>query len=213
MKNHAISRLADLLVRRLRSRDACLRPGRRQAAERRAAPLRKLPVLGLVVVASLIAGLAPNIPVLLVGRVLQRVGAAIAGPTALALFTTAVYGLVHAADAGWSDTWTIVTLAAAVVLFAALPVVDSRSTEPLLPGRVFAHRDRLDGVVNLLLLATVLGSFLFFLAQYLHTVLDLSPIKSGLGLLPFAARPSCSPLSSSRSTPGRSISRSAASPD
>ncbi|WP_261566750.1 MFS transporter [Frankia gtarii] len=229
--------------------------------------------IGLVVVASLIAGLAPNIPVLLVGRILQGVGAAIAGPTALALLTTlfegerrqrafgiystitalgsasgmvvggaltsagswrwsllvnvpvglvifvvalrvlgirderrterslgaasatlvtaalttAVYGLVHAADAGWSDTWTIVTLAAAVVLFAALPVVDSHSTEPLLPGRVFAHRDRLGGVVNLLLLATVLGSFLFFLAQYLHTVLDLNPIKSGLGLLPFAA--------------------------
>ncbi|CAO5189569.1 Major facilitator superfamily MFS_1 [Frankia sp. AiPs1] len=229
--------------------------------------------IGLVVVASLLAGLAPNVAVLLVGRVLQGVGAAIAGPTALALLTTlsdgerrqrafalystitalgsasgmvlggaltsagswrysllvnvpiglvifvvalrvlgvrddvrterslgtssaalvtaaltaAVYGLVHAADAGWSDTWTIVPLAAAAILFAVLPAVDSRSSEPLLPGRVFAHRNRLGGIVNLLLLATVLGSFLFFLSQYLHTAHHLSPIETGLALVPFAA--------------------------
>ncbi|MFE9427583.1 MFS transporter [Kitasatospora sp. NPDC006697] len=41
--------------------------------------------IALVVVASLVAGLAPNLPVLLVGRALQGAGAAIAGPTGLAL--------------------------------------------------------------------------------------------------------------------------------
>lgn len=43
--------------------------------------------IGLVTVASLIAGLAPNFPVLLVGRILQGAGAAVAGPTGLALLT------------------------------------------------------------------------------------------------------------------------------
>ncbi|KLL10396.1 MFS transporter [Protofrankia coriariae] len=228
--------------------------------------------IGLVAVASLVAGLAQNIEVLLVGRVLQGAGAALAGPSALALLTilsegerrqrafglystvtalgsasgmvfgglltsagswrwsilvnvpiaalifvvalrvlgtrdaarsqrslgipsaalatgaltAGVYGLVHAADAGWQDAGTIVPLVAAVVLFTLLPVVDSRSPEPLLPGRIFAHRDRLGGFLNLTLLASVLGSFLFFLAQYLHAVLDLSPVRTGLALLPFA---------------------------
>ncbi|MEV5571311.1 MFS transporter [Spirillospora sp. NPDC052269] len=48
--------------------------------------------IGLVVVASLVAGLAPNLPVLLTGRVLQGAGAALAGPTGLALLATLFEG-------------------------------------------------------------------------------------------------------------------------
>ncbi|WP_285785872.1 MFS transporter [Microbispora sp. NBRC 16548] len=48
--------------------------------------------LGLIVVASLVAGLAPNAAVLLVGRVLQGAGAAIAGPTGLALLAIVFRG-------------------------------------------------------------------------------------------------------------------------
>lgn len=48
--------------------------------------------IGLVVVASLVAGLAPNLPVLLAGRVLQGAGAALAGPTGLALLATLFEG-------------------------------------------------------------------------------------------------------------------------
>jgi EmrB/QacA subfamily drug resistance transporter len=229
--------------------------------------------IGLVSVASLVAGLAPNVEILLVGRVLQGAGAALAGPTGLALLTIlfdgerrqhafgiystvtglgsaagmvlgglltsagnwrwsilvnvpfgliiilislrvlglrhetrtervlglpsvllvtaaltgTVYGLVHAADAGWSDVWTIVPLAAAVVLFGVLAAVDRRAAEPLLPGRVFANRIRVGGFVSVLLLAGVLGSFLFFLAQYLHAGQHFSPMQTGIALLPFAA--------------------------
>jgi EmrB/QacA subfamily drug resistance transporter len=229
--------------------------------------------IALVTVASLLAGLAPTVELLLLGRGLQGVGAALAGPTGLALLTvlfdgdrrqrafgvystvtglgaasgmvlsglltsaggwrwallvnvpiglavvvlgvrvldarreprtertlgvvssvlvmaalgSGVYGLVHAAEAGWTAPLTFGTLAASVVLFVALALVDRRSAEPLLPGRVFRHRVRLGGFVNLLLLAATLGSYLFFTAQYLSAGLGLTPLQTGLGLLPFAA--------------------------
>ncbi|MFE9664214.1 MFS transporter [Streptomyces sp. NPDC005955] len=227
--------------------------------------------ISLVVVASLIAGLAPNLEVLLFGRALQGIGAAIAGPTGLALLalvfegerqqrafglystvaglgasggmvlgglltwagdwrwsllvnvpvglallllaaktlglkdgptrprslglpsaalvsgavTAGVYGLVHAAEQGWGDPWSITALAASAVLWTALFVVDSRSAEPLLPGRIFADRVRAGSFLNLLLLAAVLTSFLIYLVQYLQGVLDLNALQSGLAILPF----------------------------
>ncbi|GGV16134.1 MFS transporter [Kitasatospora herbaricolor] len=227
--------------------------------------------LGLVVLASLVAGLAPNIEVLLVGRLLQGAGAALAGPNGLALLavvfegerrqrafglystvtglgasagmvlggvltwagdwrwsllvnvpvglliivvslktlglagtgarsrplglpsaalvtaavTTAVYGLVHAAEKGWGDAGTLVPLAASVVLWVLLAVVDPRTSEPLLPAAIFASRERAGAFVNLLLLAAVLTSFLIYLVQYLQGVLHFNALQSGLAVLPF----------------------------
>ncbi|MCM2410699.1 MFS transporter [Streptomyces sp. RKAG290] len=227
--------------------------------------------IALVGVASLLAGLAPNFPVLLSGRVLQGAGAAIAGPTGLALLTIEfegerqlkafglystvtglgaasgmilggiltwagdwrwtllvnvpiaaavllvankvlsrgdapttrrslgvpssvlvtgalvglVYGLVRAAEAGWSDTWTLVSLGAAVVLTAGLLAVDSKSAEPLLPLRVFASRERVGGFISLVLLAAVLTGFLFYTIQYLDAVLGFGALKTGFAILPF----------------------------
>lgn len=228
--------------------------------------------IGLVVVASLIAGLAQNLETLILGRVLQGAGAALAGPTGLALIPVispqdrlqrsfglystvtglgasagmvlggvltwagdwrwsllvnvpvglliiavalralgladaaagerrplglpsallvsasvlaAVYGLVHAAEEGWGDPLTLGPLAAALVLAAALALTDRRSADPLLPGEVFAGRDRAGAVINLLLLASVLTGFLIYLVQYLQSVLELDALRSGLAILPF----------------------------
>ncbi len=227
--------------------------------------------IALITVASLLAGLAPNFEVLVVGRVLQGAGAGIAGPTGLALLailfegerqakafglystvtglgaaagmilgglltsagdwrwtllinvpiclailglflravgtaadstttrklglpsallvtaalTSAVFGLVRAAQYGWGQTWTLVPLAAAVVLTAALIAVDKRTPEPMLPGRVFANRARMGGFVNLFLLASVLTGFVFYTTQYLAAALGFTPLKTGLAMLPF----------------------------
>ncbi|AEN08511.1 MULTISPECIES: MFS transporter [unclassified Streptomyces] len=227
--------------------------------------------IGLVVIASLVAGLAPDLEVLLVGRVLQGAGAAIAGPTGLALLavvfdgerrrrafglystvtglgasagmvlggvltwagdwrwsllvnvpvglvviliglrvlglkddstqtrslglpsallvtlavTAGVYGLVHAAEKGWGDGTTLGALAASVVLWAVLLVVDRRTAEPLLPGKIFTDRTRAGAFLDLLLLAAVLTSFLIYLVQYLQNVLGFNALGSGLAILPF----------------------------
>jgi Major Facilitator Superfamily len=96
-----------------------------------------------------------------------------------------VYGLVRAAEHGWSDSWTITSLAGAVVLLIALVAVDRKAKEPLLPGRVFANRARVGGFLNLVLLASVLGGFLFYLSQYLQAALGFRPLGTGFAVLPF----------------------------
>ncbi|MYQ39728.1 drug resistance transporter, EmrB/QacA subfamily [Streptomyces sp. LamerLS-316] len=228
--------------------------------------------IGLVAVASLLAGLAPNIELLLAGRVLQGAGAAVAGPTGLALLalvfegerrrrafglystvsglgasagmilgglltwagdwrwsllvnvpvalavilvsvralgvrdegatraralglrsallvtlavSCGVYGLVRAAESGWGDTVTLGALAGAVILGAVLLVTDRRTAEPLLPGAVFADRERAGAFAGLLLLAAVLTGFLVYLVQYLQNVQGLDALRSGLAILPF----------------------------
>ncbi|MFC3979264.1 MFS transporter [Streptosporangium jomthongense] len=227
--------------------------------------------IALVVVASLVAGLAPNLEVLLAGRVLQGAGAAIAGPTGLALLAivfqgerqqralglystvtglgasagmvlggvltwagdwrwsllvnvpiglvlivitaralglrdeptrsrplglpsallsttvlvTAVYGIVHAAESGWGDRWTLTALGAAAVLVVVLLLVDRRAAEPLLPVAVLTGRDRAGAFLSLLLLAAVLTGFLVYLVQYLQGALGFDALRSGLAILPF----------------------------
>ena len=65
-------------------------------------------------------------------------------------------------------------------------VVDRRSSEALLPVRVFAHRERNGGFVNLILLAASLTGFLFCIPQYL-SARSYTPLAVGLAILPFAA--------------------------
>ncbi|MCU7825082.1 DHA2 family efflux MFS transporter permease subunit [Kitasatospora sp. DSM 101779] len=73
----------------------------------------------------------------------------------------------------------------AVVLLAALPLVERRAVEPILPSRLFHTRDfTLAQVLGLLVGAGLLGALVYF-PQYLQQVLDVSPTTSGLLLLPF----------------------------
>ncbi len=113
-------------------------------------------------------------PLDLIGAVLS-----VAGMTGL------VYGFVRAADSGWSDTGTVVGLVAGAVLLIGFVLREAQASSPLLPLRVLTHRGRAGAFVNLLLMAFVLTSFLFFLTQFLQRVLDLSPLVTGLAFLPF----------------------------
>ncbi|MER7913083.1 MFS transporter [Streptomyces sp. NPDC096068] len=70
----------------------------------------------LVVVASLIAGLAPNLEVLLVGRALQGAGAAVAGPTGLALLALVFEGERRQRAFGLYSTVTGLGASAGMVL-------------------------------------------------------------------------------------------------
>jgi hypothetical protein len=102
-----------------------------------------------------------------------------------AALTALVYGLVRAADHGWGDPGTIAFLAAAVVLTLVLLAIDGKTKEPLLPRRVFASRARVGGFLNLVLLACVLGGFVFYLSQFLQQALHFGALTTGLAVLPF----------------------------
>ncbi|MFI7630605.1 MFS transporter [Microbispora rosea] len=76
--------------------------------------------VGLIVVASLVAGLAPNVQALLAGRVLQGAGAAVAGPTGLALLAIVFRGERRQRAFGLYSTVTGLGASAGMVLGGVL---------------------------------------------------------------------------------------------
>ena len=79
----------------------------------------------------------------------------------------------------------IVSLAAAAVLLAAFAVIETRSTDPLLPMRVLRSRDRSGAYLISLCVGTALLGMFFFLTLFIQDVWGYSPLKTGLAYLPF----------------------------
>lgn len=98
-----------------------------------------------------------------------------------------VYGLVEAAEAGWSSPFTIVPLAAAVVLVAAFVLIERRAAQPIVPLRLFASVQRSGAYVGRVLIVGAMFSMFYFLSQYLQNVLGLSPLETGFAYIPITA--------------------------
>jgi EmrB/QacA subfamily drug resistance transporter len=109
--------------------------------------------------------------------------------TATAGVAALVYGLSNAATtpdgvSHWGDAKVIAALAAAAALLAAFAVIETRSTDPLLPIRVLRSRDRAGAyLIALCTLTGLLGMF-FFLTLFMQDVWDYSALKTGLAYLP-----------------------------
>jgi EmrB/QacA subfamily drug resistance transporter len=98
-----------------------------------------------------------------------------------------VYGFTKANEDGWSATSTIVLLVAAVVLLTAFVLIEQRTTNPLLPTRVFTERNRAGAFLVSLLIGLALFGMFLFLVYYMQGTLKYSAVKSGLAFLPFSA--------------------------
>ncbi|MEZ0069208.1 EmrB/QacA subfamily drug resistance transporter [Streptacidiphilus sp. MAP12-20] len=98
-----------------------------------------------------------------------------------------VYGFIRAADKGWSDTWTLVSFAVAVVLLVSFLMIESRTPQPITPLRLFRDRNRWGGYVMMLCLAAAMFGIFFFMTQFIQNILGFSPIRAGLGFLPMSA--------------------------
>ena len=95
-----------------------------------------------------------------------------------------VYGLARAADFGWSNSVTVASLVGAGVLLTAFVLIEARSSQPLLPLRILANRNRSGGYAVMLLLGAAMLSLIFFMTQLFQDVLGYSPIIAGLAFLP-----------------------------
>ena len=95
-----------------------------------------------------------------------------------------VYGIVHSAEAGWSDTVTISSILAAVVLLAAFILNEARTAQPMLPLRLFKSRERSGAYLARMLFLGAMVGFFFFSTQLMQGVLGFTPIEAGLGFLP-----------------------------
>ncbi|WP_393062903.1 MFS transporter [Streptomyces sp. LN549] len=97
-----------------------------------------------------------------------------------------VYGFVHAADEGWSNTVTVGSFVLGFVLLCLLVRVESRHAQPILNLGLFTNRNRAGGFLVFVCSGGAMFGMFFFLTQFVQNVLDMNPIQAGLAFLPMS---------------------------
>jgi len=95
-----------------------------------------------------------------------------------------VFGIVHSADAGWSDPITLGSLCVGTALLGLFVFDQRRSPQPIMPLRLLADRQRAGGYAARFLFNGALLSFFFFMTQYLQGVRGATPLQAGALFLP-----------------------------
>ena len=88
---------------------------------------------------------------------------------------------------GFTSTKSIILFVAAGVLLTCFFVFEPRVRNPLVDFGVFRKRNYLGGNAALLVVNFALAAILFFIPLYMQEVLDYSPLKAGVLLLPLSA--------------------------
>jgi EmrB/QacA subfamily drug resistance transporter len=96
----------------------------------------------------------------------------------------AVYAIVNGNETGWATTQTLGLLAVAAILFASFLVIETRSSAPLVPLRLFKRRNIATSNVLGILWSAAMFAWFFLSALYLQLVLGFSPLEVGLAFLP-----------------------------
>ncbi|MFD6183966.1 MFS transporter [Streptomyces goshikiensis] len=95
-----------------------------------------------------------------------------------------IWALIKAAEWGWGDSNTVLFLALSVLCFALFALWETRVGEPLIPLGMFRSLPLSAGTVLMVLMAFAFMGGLFFVTFYLQNVHGMSPVDSGLHLLP-----------------------------
>jgi predicted MFS family arabinose efflux permease len=98
--------------------------------------------------------------------------------------STLVFGIVHSADAGWTDPVTLLALAGGPVLLWAFITTQRRSPQPLMPLLLLTSCERAGAYLARFLFNGALLSFYFFMSSYLEGVTGDTPLQAGLAFLP-----------------------------
>ena len=95
-----------------------------------------------------------------------------------------VFGLMQAAERGWSDAVTLVILGLGLAGLALFVAIEWRSPTPLMPLWVFRNRDRAGAYVLQALVGAGLFGMFFLMTTYLQRILGLTAMEAGLAFLP-----------------------------
>jgi len=98
-----------------------------------------------------------------------------------------VYGLGEAAADGWSSVGVVAPLVVAAALLALFVLVQVRVSNPLLPLRILANRNRSGAFLTIILAVLGMYGTFLFLTYLLQTVDHYSPLKTGVAFLPLMA--------------------------
>ncbi|MFC4373162.1 MFS transporter [Nocardia halotolerans] len=120
-----------------------------------------------------------------VAKKLDLLGVALSAGGVLAL----VWGVIHGAEDGWTAPQVLTALIGGAALLVAFVVWEDRTTDPMLPLRMFANRGlSLSYLVSFAFSAGVFGA-IFLLAQFFQVVQGYTPLESGIRTLPWTLVP------------------------
>jgi EmrB/QacA subfamily drug resistance transporter len=97
-----------------------------------------------------------------------------------------VYGFTKAETDHWGSATTLSFVIVGVALLVVFALIEWRTSNPLLPLRVVADRNRGGSFLSTLLLGIGLFATFLFLTYYFQQVLGYSAVKTGFAFLPFS---------------------------
>ncbi|MEV0288512.1 MFS transporter [Kribbella sp. NPDC050820] len=135
--------------------------------------------IGVILLAGIRAMVPPSHP----DRAARRLDI-LGAVTVTAATGLLIYGMVNAGDTGWTDLRTIVTIAAAIVLYGVFAVVERSTQTPLMHPSLLSRRPIATGAFLMFIAAGVTIADLFLGSQYLQHLRGLSALETGLFFLP-----------------------------
>ncbi|MEV7552218.1 MFS transporter [Amycolatopsis sp. NPDC089917] len=97
--------------------------------------------------------------------------------------TLLVYVLVQGPEDGWNSVGIIVAAVLAVLLLIAFAFIEARSSDPLMPLRLFSNRSLLVGITVTFIYMGTFGALPYFLTTLFQGVHRFSALETGLAFL------------------------------
>ncbi|MEV6910141.1 MFS transporter [Amycolatopsis sp. NPDC051071] len=97
--------------------------------------------------------------------------------------TLLVFALVQGPELGWGSPLVVGALVLAVAFLAIFAIVEARSSDPLMPFRVFRNRSLTVGMTVTFIYMATFGVLPYFLTVLLQSVHGYSALQTGLAFL------------------------------
>lgn len=97
------------------------------------------------------------------------------------------WGLIRAGEDGWAATSVVISLVAALVMFALFVIIEQRVAKPMVPLGLFRSRMFTGANITALAVAFLISGMAFTGTMYFQNVHDYTPIEAGLTMLPMVA--------------------------
>lgn len=97
-----------------------------------------------------------------------------------------VYGIVEAGVVGWTAANVLIAFAAAIVFLGAFIWWENRNPNAMLPMSFFRNMSFTGANIALVLVTFSMFGAVFFVSQYLQSVLGFTPFEAGLRIVPQA---------------------------
>jgi EmrB/QacA subfamily drug resistance transporter len=143
---------------------------------------RSVFIINVPVVVALVILVPRVIPRPVSGRhVSLRLGPSLLITVAIGLL---IYALSNLEESGPLSVSTIVPFIAGLIVAAGFVVTEVRSRDPLISRDLLHSRQRRGALGVMLITGAVLAAYVYFVSLYLQTVLRMSPLLTGISLLP-----------------------------